>query len=152
MPKIEEVLKTKPIKDPHDRALINIMYTGVWLQNNVTQILKPYGVTEPQYNVLRILRGQQGNAMNLYEIQDRMIQRMSNVSRLIDKLLLKQYVVRAECPGNRRRVDISITQKGLDLLEEITPTFEREFKNLAANLKKEQAKMLGDLLDELHND
>ncbi len=152
MPKIEEVLKAKPIKDPHERALINVLYTATALQNSITQMLKPFGITEPQYNVLRILRGQQGKAMNLYEIQDRMIQRMSNVSRLIDKLLVKNYVERVECPGNRRRVDISITQKGLDFLEEVYPFFNRDFKQLANSLSKEQAVMLADLLDELHKD
>ena len=96
MPTVEEHLITKPIKDPHVRAFLNVMFTGVWLQQKMGQILKPFDITEPQYNVLRILRGQHGEAMNLYEIQNRMIQKMSNVSRLIDKLVAKKLVTRRD--------------------------------------------------------
>ncbi len=151
MPTIEELIKTKPIKDPHQRALLNIMYTGSWIQNKVTQVLKPYGVTEPQYNVLRILRGQNGAAMNLFEIQERMIQRMSNVSRLIDKLLDKGFVIRTERKENRRMVDISITEKGLQLLEEVEAPIQKAFKQINDNLKKEDARLLGEWLDKLRD-
>lgn len=152
MPTIEEHLITKPIKDPYARAFLNVMFTGVWLQQRVGQNLKPFDITEPQYNVLRILRGQNGKAMNLYEIQDRMIQKMSNVSRLIDKLVAKKLVTRKESKENRRRVDIAITQKGLELLEEAEPLISPLYKKISTNLTKEQAKQLGDLLDLLRND
>ena len=152
MPTIEEHLITKPIKDPYTRALLNIMFTGVWLQQRVGQALKPFDITEPQYNVLRILRGQNGAAMNLYEIQNRMIQKMSNVSRLIDKLVAKKLVTRKESKENRRRVDITVTQKGLELLEEAGPLIEPLFRQMSNNLTKEQAKNLGDWLDLLRNE
>jgi DNA-binding MarR family transcriptional regulator len=152
MPTIEEHLITKPIKDPYTRALLNIMFTGVWLQQRVGHALKPFDITEPQYNVLRILRGQNGAAMNLYEIQNRMIQKMSNVSRLIDKLVAKKLVTRKESKENRRRVDITITQKGLELLEEAGPLIEPLFRHMSNNLTKEQAKNLGDWLDMLRNE
>ncbi len=152
MPTIEEHLITKPIKDPYTRALLNIMFTGVWLQQRVGQALKTFDITEPQYNVLRILRGQNGAAMNLYEIQNRMIQKMSNVSRLIDKLVAKKLVTRKESKENRRRVDITITQKGLELLEEAGPLIEPLFRQMSNNLTKEQAKNLGDWLDLLRNE
>lgn len=147
MPTIEEHIKTKPIKDPYHRAFLNIMFSGVWLQQQMGQLLKPFDITEPQYNVLRILRGQNGEAMNLYEIQDRMIQKMSNVSRLIDKLVAKKLVTRKECKENRRRVDIGITPKGLQLLNEVEPMIEPFFKKMHKNLTKEQAKSIGDWLD-----
>lgn len=152
MPILEEVIKTKPIQDPHARAYLNIMYTGNWLLNRINQALKPYDLTEPQYNVLRILRGQQGAAMSLFEIQDRMIQKMSNVSRLIDKLLDKELVVRKECKMNRRKVDILITQKGLDILTEVDPHISHALDEISVNINKEDAKLLGDLLDTMrHN-
>jgi DNA-binding MarR family transcriptional regulator len=147
MPILEEVIKTKPIKDPYQRAFLNIIYTGNWLVTKVNQLLKPYDLTEPQYNVLRILRGQQGNTMSLFEIQDRMIQKMSNVSRLIDKLLDKGLVVRKECEVNRRKVDILITQKGLDMLTELEPAIDKTFAVISNNLNEEQAAMLAQLLD-----
>lgn len=152
MPTIEEHLITKPIKDPYTRAFLNVMFTGVWLQQRVGQVLKPFDITEPQYNVLRILRGQHGAAMNLYEIQNRMIQKMSNVSRLIDKLVAKKLVTRKESKENRRRVDIAITQKGLDLLDEAEPMIAPLFKGISANLTKEQAKNLGEWLDKMRNE
>lgn len=152
MPILEEVIKTKPIKDPYSRAFLNIMYTGTWILSNINQVLKPYDLTEPQYNVLRILRGQHGNAIPLYEIQDRMIQKMSNVSRLIDKLLDKGLVVRNECRDNRRRVDIKITKKGLEMLDEVDPALGKLYDAMARNLKKDEARHLGEMLDALRKD
>lgn len=152
MPTIEEHLITKPIKDPYQRAFLNIMFTGVWLQQKMGQLLKPFDITEPQYNVLRILRGQQGESMNLYEVQNRMIQKMSNVSRLIDKLVAKKLVVRKECKENRRRVDLTITQKGLDLLDNIDPQIEPFFKTMQQKLSKDQAKQLGVWLDKMRDE
>lgn len=151
MQTIEEVLKSRPIKDPIQRAVLNIMYTGYWLQSRVNLTLKPYGLTEPQYNVLRILKGQNGATMNLYEIQERMVQRMSNVSRIIDKLLEKGWVERRECKENRRRVDISITDAGLELLEEVTPVLNRQFKELSTRLKKDEAHQLSSWLESLRD-
>jgi len=152
MPTIEELIKTKPIKDYYNRAAINIMYTGNWMQNMMNQTLKPHDLTEQQYNVLRILRGQKGATMNLYEIQDRMIQRMSNVSRLIDKLLDKGFVDRKECKENRRRVDIYITTKGLQILEDVEPAVRDVFKFINSNITKDEAKQLAELLDKIRGD
>lgn len=152
MPTLEDHIITKPIKDPYSRLFLNVMFTGVWLQQTVGQVLKPFDITEPQYNVLRILRGQQGASMNLYEIQNRMIQKMSNVSRLIDKLVAKKLVTRKESKENRRRVDITITQKGLDLLDELEPHILPIFKKISSNLTKEQAKQMGEWLDIMRNE
>ncbi len=152
MPTVEEHLITKPIKDPYVRAFLNVMFTGVWLQQKMGQLLKPFDITEPQYNVLRILRGQNGEAMNLYEIQNRMIQKMSNVSRLIDKLVAKKLVTRRECKENRRRVDIGITQKGLDLLDAIDPAIEPFFNQLNENLTKDEARQMSEWLDKMRDE
>ncbi len=149
---LEEHLVTKPIEDPHSRAMLNTMFTGVWLQQKMMHILKPYDITEPQYNVLRILRGQDGNAMNLYEIQNRMIQKMSNVSRLIDKLVAKKLVTREECSDNRRRVDIAITDDGMQILEQVAPHIEDYQQNIINSLTTEEAKTLGHLLDKMRNE
>ena len=152
MSTIEELLITKPINDAYLRAYLNVMYTGVWLHQKVSQMLKPYDITEPQYNVLRILKGQKGNSMNLYEIQNRMIQKMSNVSRLIDKLLSKGLVERKECKDNRRRVDITITEQGITMLNTIRPSMDELLVELNANLKEEEAVEISTLLDNLRND
>jgi DNA-binding MarR family transcriptional regulator len=131
------------------RAFLNVMVTGAWLQGRMNGLLKPYGITEPQYNVLRILRGQGGKPMNLYEIGDRMVYPTSNVSRIVDKLLLKDYVVREACESNRRRVDISITGSGLRLLDELQPVFEANFQEFVARFSEEEAMKLSEALEAL---
>jgi DNA-binding MarR family transcriptional regulator len=149
MATIEELIKTKPIKDPYKRCFTNIMYNGSWFLNKITQVLKPFDITEPQFNVLRILRGAHGEAMNLYEVQNRMVQKMSNVSRLVDKLEEKGFVSRKECKDNRRRVDLCISKKGLELLEEIETPLQKIFKSMSINLTKSEAEMLSMLLDKI---
>ena len=152
MPTIEELIKTKPYKDPHQRAFVNIIYTGSWLVSRFNQMLKPYGITEPQYNVLRILKGQHGKAVNLFEIQERMVQRMSNVSRLIDKLLEKGYVSRTERKENRRMVDIAITNAGLKLIDDLEAPIEETFRKINSNLDNEEARLLSEWLDRLREE
>lgn len=152
MPTIEELLITKPIKDPYNRAFLNIMYTGSWLVSRINQILKSSGISEPQYNVLRILRGQQGKPMNMFEVQNRMLQRMSNVSRLVDKLVSKGLVLRTPSKDNRRMVDLAITDKGMELLNELDPVVGDFIHGIARNLKKDEAKKLSEWLDDLRNE
>lgn len=149
MPTIDELLKMNTVNDPYKRIIVDVIYSGNWLINRINDSLKPFDITEPQFNVLRILRGQHGNPMNLYEIQNRMVQRMSNVSRLIDKLLEKELVSRTECADNRRRVDIVITEKGLSLLKEIDPHFIAISEQIAAYINKEEASQLTALLDKM---
>ena len=151
MSTLETRLKTRPITNPHMRAFLNLMVTGAWLLGRMNGILKPYGLTEPQYNVLRILRGQQGAAMNLYEIGERMVHPTSNVSRIVDKLLLKEYVIRQACEANRRRVDISITASGLKLLEDLQPAFDENFQDFVSKLSGEEAGRLSQALEALRD-
>lgn len=147
MPTIEEIIKTRHIADPHFRAVLNVMYTGNWMYQKINQVLKPYDLSEPQYNVLRILRGQNGASMSLLEVQNRMLQQMSNVSRLVEKLLQKGYVERTECPENRRKVDIRITKNGLNILVEVEPALQDLFQQINANIDKQEAELLANTLD-----
>lgn len=148
MPTIEAHLKTQPIQDPHRRAMLNIMFTGYWLQDKVNQALKPLGITEPQYNVLRILKGSNGVPMNQYAIQERMIQRMSNVSRLVDKLVEKNLVERTICKDNRRRVDIIITKTGLQLLQDAEPVLKAGLEQMYREMNANDAQKLAGMLDD----
>jgi len=150
MDSLERVLKSSaPISDPHLRVFLNVLVTGVWLQKSLNDLLKPYSITEPQFNVLRILRGQKGAAMNLYEIGDRMVHPTSNVSRIVDKLLEKGYLERKESEVNRRRVDISITRAGLNLLETLDPAFDNAIKLLTSRCTQEEALQLSDAIEAL---
>lgn len=152
MASLETVLKSKPITDPYMRAFLNIMITGTWLEGRMNALLKPLGLTEPQFNVLRILRGQQGASMNLYEISDRMVHPTSNVSRIIDKLLEKGWVIRKACEENRRRVDISITPAGLKLLQSVQPSIDNHFKEFANRLSEKDAQWLSDALEAIREE
>lgn len=99
--------------------MLEIIVLGHQMTDDVSRALKPMDISEPQFNVLRILRGQKGNPITVQDIQSRMIQRTSNVTRIIDKLLNKGFVERSECPTNRRKMDITITEPGLTCLEEL---------------------------------
>ena len=148
MKTLEELIKSKPIKDPCRRTALSIMHTASWLLSKTTKTVKPFGLTEPQYNVLRILERQEGTAMNLYEIQELMVQKTSNVSRIIDKLLEKELVTRKESDSNRRRVDIFITEKGLDLISSASVAVHEMLKvEVFGKLRKERLELICDLMD-----
>lgn len=149
MPNIEEILQTRPVQDSYHRAILNIFYTSHWLDQELNASLRSLSISEPQFNVLRILRGQNGGTMNLYEIQSRMVQQMSNVSRLIDRLLVKGYVTRDEDPANRRRVNIGITEKGLDLLKKFDPVHDEWYGKLGGKLSEDEASELSRLLEKV---
>lgn len=152
MAKLEDQIKSKPIENPYMRAFLNIMVTSTWLEGRMNALLKPYGLTEPQFNVLRILRGQKGASMNLYEITDRMVHPTSNVSRIIDKLLEKAWVERKACLENRRRVDISITPAGLALLETVQPAIDTTFRDFESKLSEAEARQVSDALEAVRSE
>ena len=122
--RLEEEIKQPHFKHPFEKAILNVRFTSGWLDQIILSVLKPYGLSEEQYNVLRILRGQYPNPSPLQLIGERMLNRMSNVTRLVEKLRRSGFVTREVCPENRRKVDILITEKGLALLDEISPQLE----------------------------
>jgi DNA-binding MarR family transcriptional regulator len=117
------------------------------LGDRFLDILKPYDLSSEQYNVLRILRGQKGKAANMSCIQDRMIARTSNTTRLVDKLLVKELVIRKICPENRRKMEITITEKGLKLLEELDPKVIEHENSFAEKLSVQELQHLNELLE-----
>lgn len=150
MPKIEEEIKQKAFKNGYQKLIVNIIYTSNWLNAQNNKMLKPYGLTIPQYNILRILRGQYPNPASIGLLQDRMLDKMSNASRLVDKLLLKDFVVRKECSQDRRQMDVTITQVGLNLLDELEPLMSNlDLKSL--KISEEQANMFSDILDKIRD-
>ena len=100
-------------------AIISILKTSAFISEILLSGLKPYEISEQQFNVLRILRGQKGIAANLSTVQDRMVHKMSNTTRLIDKLIQKKLVKRNVCVKNRRKIELFITEDGLDFLKKI---------------------------------
>lgn len=146
--KLEEEIKQKTFSNPYHRLTLNIMFTASWLNTQTIRVLKPFGITPQQYNVLRILRGQNQKPASVGLIQERMIDKSSNASRLIDKLVEKKLIDRKTCPDDRRQMDVKINQKGIDLLLEIEPHI-KQMDTVFKSLTEEEAKLAGDLLDKL---
>jgi DNA-binding MarR family transcriptional regulator len=145
--KIEEVIKSNIALKDAKKVILNIMYTQNVLSDKFNEILKPYDLSSEQYNVLRILRGQKGNPANMCIIQERMLAKNSNTTRLIDKLLLKDLVTREVCPDNRRKIEVLITQKGLDVLTMLDPKVDEHEQQFASNLTEEELNLLNNLLE-----
>lgn len=150
--KIEDVIKSKTVLPLGKRTVLNIMYTQNVLADNFNEIIKPYEISTEQFNVLRILRGQKGKPANMCVIQERMIARTSNTTRLVDKLLNKELVTREVCSENRRKMDIMITDKGLDLLKELDPKIEAHENNHAQNMSQEELEKLNFLLEKFRGE
>lgn len=145
--KIEDEIKSTIALDISKKIILNVLYTQNVINDNFNDILKPYDISGEQYNVLRILRGQKGSPANMFVIQERMLARTSNTTRLVDKLLLKNLVTRNVCPENRRKIEVLITQKGLNVLNELDPKVIEHEKFFSNNLSSQEAEQLNSLLE-----
>lgn len=146
--KLEEAIKQSKFGNEFEKAVVNILYTASWLEGINIRRLKPHDISPQQYNVLRILRGSHPNPVMLGEITERMIDKNSNATRLVEKLRLKGFLKRDICKANRRQVDITITQKGLTLLD-ILDVHIDEWQSEHMKIKKSEVQQLNDLLDKL---
>jgi DNA-binding MarR family transcriptional regulator len=147
--KIEEVVKSNVVLGLSQKTVLNIIYTQNNINERLIEILKPYDLSNEQYNVLRILRGQKGNPATLCVIQERMLAKTSNTTRLVDKLLLKELVTRKVCKENRRKIEVLITEKGLAILKEIDPKINDYENNFVANLTTKELELLNELLEKI---
>lgn len=144
--KLEEAIQQKKFVHEWQKATINIIYTSNWLAGKIKKNLKKHKLTVQQYNVLRILRGQNPNPITTSVIRERMLDKMSDASRIVDRLAKKDLLVRTTCPTDKRLVDILISQKGLDLLS-IIDLEKEQMEFLLNNLTQEEAETLNMLLD-----
>ena len=151
MKELSKILKTKANLPLSQASVINLFYTANWMKDDLLVKLKPFDLSLEQFNVLRILRGQKGKAINLQDIQERMVSKMSNTTRLVDKLIKKKFVHRTICKSNRRKVEISITDLGLETLEMVDPIIYSTEKNITKNLTQEELTQLNTLLTKLKN-
>jgi len=149
---IEKELKISKQLPEYKRSLLNLLFTGNWVSDEITSVLKPFDITTQQFNVLRILKGRKGEACSLQTIQERMISKMSNTTRLVDKLIKKNFVKRTQCEENRRKVDIIITEEGLKALEAIGEVVEAAELNMTSQLSNEELKQLNLLLNKLRTE
>jgi DNA-binding MarR family transcriptional regulator len=148
---IAKEIKQDKFKNEYQKMIINIMFTSGWLTTKFTHdYLKSYKVSTQQFNLLRILRGQFPKPATINLLIDRMLDKNSNASRLVEKLRLKKFVERTTCPEDRRAVNVIITKKGLDLLSELDKQ-EEIFVNKLKTISKKEAEMLNVLLDKLRS-
>lgn len=145
---IGKEIKQAKFKNEYQKLLINVLFTSGWLSAKHASSLKPYGISTQQFNILRILRGQHPKPATVNLLIDRMLDKNSNASRLVEKLRIKKLVDRAVCPDDRRAVNVIITQKGLDLLEELDKLDLNLTKDMK-NISEKEAAMVNSLLDKL---
>lgn len=147
---LEDEIKQESFESEHHKLMVNLLYTGNWVAALNKKFLKPFGLSPEQFNLLRILRGMKGKPVTVAILNERMLDKMSNVSRLVEKLRLKKLVEREENSEDRRQVNISITKAGLALLEktdQMMPELVRRFQSL----DEQQAAELNKLLDLCRN-
>ncbi len=146
---IEDIIKTEVVLPLPKKVIVNLLYTENWMMDKINLALKPHDISIQQFNVLRILNGQKGQPANLCTIQERMVSKMSNTTRLVDKLISKGYVKRITCKSNRRKVEITITDQGKAFLEEINPIMVSFENRITSNLSEQDLTTLNELLNKL---
>lgn len=146
--KIEEEIAQIKFKNEHQKALINLTFTYNWVHKHQREFFKKYEITSQQFNVLRILRGQHPSPGNINLIKDRIMDKTSDASRLVDRLVTKKYVTRNKNTSDKRSTDLHITENGLELLRVIDKKIVK-LENLFKNLNKQEARQLNELLDKL---
>lgn len=147
--KLQDVLKSDATLPLAKQTAINFFVTNNIFMEKYTSFFKQYDISLQQFNVLRILKGQKGKPANLATIQERMVHKNSNTTRLIDKLIAKGLVERSVCPENRRKVEITITENGLHLIENINPKLDELEQTIMQPLNTVEAETLNILLEKL---
>lgn len=144
---VEKVIKSNIEMPIQSKSIVHFILVGNKISSTLDLALKPLGVSLQQFNVLRILRGQKGVPANLSTINERMITKMSNTTRLIDKLIIKGYAKRITCESNRRKIEITITKKGEEELNKMDVTIDNTQQSLLQNLNTKDLTLLNTLLD-----
>ena len=144
---VEERIKTNEPLPLKQKSIIHLMLINNDINERINHALKAFGVSLQQFNVLRILRGRKGVPANLSTLNERMVTKMSNTTRLVDKLISKGFVKRIICPTNRRKIEISITSKGKKILEEMDVVMHSVEDDLLKNFSKKDLEALNQLLN-----
>lgn len=146
MPNIEEEIKQPQFRNEFSKSIVNLLYTNNWIHQQQLIMFKPFGITTPQFNILRILRGQYPNPVTVNLLIERMLDKSSNASRIVDKLEAKGLVVRKQCANDRRAVDVVISEEGLSLLEQLDAKM-LEWEDKICNLSPQECIQLNELLN-----
>jgi DNA-binding MarR family transcriptional regulator len=146
---LENEINQRKFRNEYQKSAINIVYTYNWITEKMNRIFDESEITPQQFNILRILRGA-GEPLSTLQIRQRMLDRMSDTSRIVDRLVKKGLVRKNTCKTDRRLVDIVITEKGRKLLERID-TYDGQMDSIMKNLSLSDAKTLNALLDKLRS-
>ena len=145
---LEKDIQQTSFKGQNQKAVINLIYTYHWITEQIKSILSVEDITLQQYNILRILRGSDPQPLSTLAIRERMLDKMSDTSRIVDRLVIKQLVTKRMCPSDKRLVDVSITHQGKEMLERIDAR-DSEMRGVMENLNEEELTALNSLLDKL---
>ncbi len=146
---LEQSISQSRFDSEQEKLMINVIYSANLLNLITSRLFKPYELSPQQYNVLRILRGQKGESIALMDIEHRMLDKSSNVSRLIDKLISKDLINRSVSSKDRRRIEIVITSRGLSVLKEIDVILADMNSKIKAIISDDNAKQTNRILDQL---
>ena len=145
----QDILQTK-FRNEHQKAIVNLLYTYNWVTERSKELFATEDITPQQFNILRILRGSHPHPLSTLQIRERMLDKMSDTSRIVDRLIMKGLVKKGICKDDRRLVDVMITEKGRKLLERLD-TRQDEIDNIIGNLSKKEATFLSELLDKIRS-
>jgi DNA-binding MarR family transcriptional regulator len=147
---IEKDIQQTNFRNEFQKMSINIIYTANWLNEKMGQILSTEDITQQQYNILRILRGSECPLSTL-KIRERMLDKMSDTSRIVDRLIVKGLVEKTACAKDKRLVDITVTKKGLQLLEKLDALNE-QIDSILNGVSEKEAHTINQILDKLRED
>lgn len=145
---IENDIQQSRFRNAHQKAAINLIYTLGWIKDRTKCIFEAEDITSQQFNILRILRGSFPQPLSTLQIRERMLEKMSDTSRIVDRLIAKGLVKKVTCKSDRRLVDVIITDKGKKLLERLDAK-QDEIDAVLSNLSEKDANILSDLLDKI---
>lgn len=148
--RLEEEIKQSQFNSEHHKLILNIIYTFNWLEKPIKSLVSKYQLTIPQYNILRILKGAAPAPLSPQDIKKVMIHKKSDLTRMLDRLVGKNLISRKICPSNRRKMDISITEEGIKLLETINPQLKTVTEDKVAQfISESDARKANELIDKL---
>lgn len=144
---IEKDIQQQVFRNIYQKATVNIMFSAGWLSEHIRQFLEEEDITPQQYNILRILRGSM-KPLSTLQIRERMLDKMSDTSRIVDRLIKKGMVEKKVSATDKRLVDVNISKKGLQLLERLDQKND-QLDNLLKNLSRSEIEQLNNLLDKM---
>lgn len=147
---IDSAIQQPRFRNEYQKVMVNILYSAGWITENQKRFLEPEDITPQQYNILRILRGSV-KPLSTLQIRERMLDKMSDTSRIVDRLLLKGLVGKKTCTTDKRLVDITISEKGLEMLERLDARNHELDHMVSSTLSTEEAEELNTLLDKMRS-